>query len=290
LISIQRIVRLSSERPPHPPTLAFALIPQPATAQTNLNPDAAELAAAIDIPAASIVLADLVQSPDMTARAVGGVCWIRGRPARGREYDRVVFGDSTAAGNGGLRDGSGLERGAVLAVVESPTVGVANVAFDSMANPVTMNTAFVNYAWAWTGGSASGPAPTVILPLGIHVVTLTATDPDGGSASDTVTISVLDGTPSLGDAITALGASVAAHDTSIAALQASITALQSTIATLQATIAALESSLTAQGTRIEGAESRAAALEAQVLTLQNALQGLLDHPIWNSVPNAGPKR
>ena len=127
----------------------------------------------------------------------------------------------------------------------------------------------LTYGWTGAFGSASGPTPAVTLPVGVHVITLTVTDPLGASASDTVTVTILDGTPSLNDTIAGLlaaistqGATLASHDATIAALQAAVAALQSTIASLQATVAAL----------------------------QTSLLGILDHPIMNSVPQAGPKK
>ncbi|HTF57760.1 MAG TPA: hypothetical protein VK661_11050 [Planctomycetota bacterium] len=55
--------------------------------------------------------------------------------------------------------------------------------------------ASLTYAWTGSFGSASGATPSVSLPLGENHVSLTVSDPDGGSASDTVTIMVVDSTP-----------------------------------------------------------------------------------------------
>jgi hypothetical protein len=106
----------------------------------------------------------------------------------------------------------------------------------------------LTYTWTGAFGTASGVAPTVTLPAGINVVTLTVADTLGGTASDTVTVTVI-------DAIATAVTTVAAHDVSIAALQAQV-----------------------------------AALQAQVQALQQTVATMLKHPIWNSLPNAGPKK
>lgn len=110
----------------------------------------------------------------------------------------------------------------------------------------------VTFVWTGPFGTAGGATPTVTLPVGTHELTLTVTDTAGGSASDTVTATVADGAV---DILTTALATVATHDATIAALQAAVAALQN-----------------------------------RVNTLEQALQGLLDHPIWNSVPNAGGRR
>lgn len=46
--------------------------------------------------------------------------------------------------------------------------------------------------WSGAFGSASGPTPSVSLAPGTHVITLTVADGRGGSASDTVTVTVAD--------------------------------------------------------------------------------------------------
>jgi len=56
-------------------------------------------------------------------------------------------------------------------------------------------------SFSWTGpfGTATGPTPTVTLPLGANVIKLTVTDSFGASATDTVTINVVDTTaPTVG--------------------------------------------------------------------------------------------
>ncbi|MGH7167287.1 MAG: PKD domain-containing protein, partial [Nitrospiraceae bacterium] len=49
--------------------------------------------------------------------------------------------------------------------------------------------------WTDSFGTAQGPTPNVTLPLGAHTVTLTVEDGNGGSASDTVKITVADTKP-----------------------------------------------------------------------------------------------
>jgi hypothetical protein len=53
----------------------------------------------------------------------------------------------------------------------------------------------LTYTWTWTGGTASGVQPVVSLPLGATEITLTVNDGKGGTASDTVTITVQDTIP-----------------------------------------------------------------------------------------------
>jgi len=54
----------------------------------------------------------------------------------------------------------------------------------------------LTYTWTWNGGTASGVNPMVTLPLGPTVVTLTVNDgKPGGTATDTVTITIEDTTP-----------------------------------------------------------------------------------------------
>ncbi len=53
----------------------------------------------------------------------------------------------------------------------------------------------LTYSWTWSGGTAAGVNPVVTLPLGTHAVMLTVDDGRGGSATDTVQITVRDTTP-----------------------------------------------------------------------------------------------
>jgi streptogramin lyase len=53
----------------------------------------------------------------------------------------------------------------------------------------------LSYAWTWNNGSASGIKPSITLPLGTHTITLTVDDGKGGTAKDTVTITLRDTIP-----------------------------------------------------------------------------------------------
>jgi hypothetical protein len=53
----------------------------------------------------------------------------------------------------------------------------------------------LTYAWTWAGGSASGVSPTVTLPRGVTTITLKVNDGQGGSATDEVTVTVLNRAP-----------------------------------------------------------------------------------------------
>jgi hypothetical protein len=52
----------------------------------------------------------------------------------------------------------------------------------------------LTYSWSGAFGTASGVNPSVTLPLGTHTVTLSVDDGNGGTASDTVAITVQDTT------------------------------------------------------------------------------------------------
>ena len=53
----------------------------------------------------------------------------------------------------------------------------------------------LTYAWTWNGGTATGVTSTVTLPLGTHTITLTVDDGKGGTATDTVIVTVQDSIP-----------------------------------------------------------------------------------------------
>ncbi len=53
----------------------------------------------------------------------------------------------------------------------------------------------LGYTWTGPFGTVTGQKPTASLPLGIHTITLTVDDGDGGTASDSVQVSVVDTTP-----------------------------------------------------------------------------------------------
>ena len=53
----------------------------------------------------------------------------------------------------------------------------------------------LTYLWTWNGGAATGVNPTVTLPLGTHTITLTVDDGKGGTATDTVIVTVRDTVP-----------------------------------------------------------------------------------------------
>jgi hypothetical protein len=78
--------------------------------------------------------------------------------------------------------------------VECTSSAGASVALDGSASS-DPDDDILTYAWAGPFGTASGPTPTVSLPLGTHTVTLTVDDGKGGTASDTVIVTVQDTTP-----------------------------------------------------------------------------------------------
>ena len=53
----------------------------------------------------------------------------------------------------------------------------------------------LTYTWTGAFGTATGVSPAVSLPPGTHTITLTVADGRGGSASDTVSVTVVDATP-----------------------------------------------------------------------------------------------
>jgi hypothetical protein len=53
----------------------------------------------------------------------------------------------------------------------------------------------LTYTWTGPFGTVTGPNPTATLPKGIHAITLTVDDGEGGTATDTVVVTVVDQTP-----------------------------------------------------------------------------------------------
>jgi hypothetical protein len=60
----------------------------------------------------------------------------------------------------------------------------------------------LTYTWTGVFGTVVGKDPTVILPLGTHSILLTVTDGKGGSATDTVSVTVNDTTAPIVSAVT----------------------------------------------------------------------------------------
>ena len=54
--------------------------------------------------------------------------------------------------------------------------------------------------------------------------------------------------------------------------------------------AAALASIASHDSSIAALQAATAALPAQVAALQQTVNGMLSHPIWNSVPKAGPKK
>ena len=53
----------------------------------------------------------------------------------------------------------------------------------------------LSFTWTGSFGTVSGASQVLTLPAGTHVITLTVTDPHGGTASDTVVVTVVDDAP-----------------------------------------------------------------------------------------------
>ncbi|HYG75080.1 MAG TPA: PKD domain-containing protein [Planctomycetota bacterium] len=91
--------------------------------------------------------------------------------------------------------------------VKSDETGTATVTLDGSASS-DADGGTLSFAWSWTEGTetktATGPGPAVTLPVGTTEITLTVTDGQGGSATDSVLITVEDGT---GPEVTGLKAS-----------------------------------------------------------------------------------
>ena len=61
----------------------------------------------------------------------------------------------------------------------------------------------LRFTWSGPFGTASGPTPSVALGAGSHVIMLTVADGNGGSASDTVVVTVQDSVPPTIEAVSA---------------------------------------------------------------------------------------
>ena len=202
------------------------VLPRPAVAQSNFNPNPQDLAAAMDIPAGDITSVQLVESPGQAARGVlsafgsvllphaggnltalsSGTARTPGMPgyvsAQGQTWGTGPFTLPVAVPNvpgcpvaGEARDLTELRIEMVVpagtigfsfdhnflawdypeylctiysdgffAVVESPSLGIMNVAFDALNNPITLNTAF------WMAGQPAGlhNPPMGTAPPGRH--------------------------------------------------------------------------------------------------------------------------
>ncbi len=78
--------------------------------------------------------------------------------------------------------------------VECTSPSGANVMLDGTASSDPDGDT-LTFTWTGPFGTADGPKPTVTLPLGTHTITLAVDDGKGGTASDTVSVKVVDTTP-----------------------------------------------------------------------------------------------
>lgn len=113
-------------------------------------------------------------------------------------YDRALSGSEIAAiyyaGFAGLcrpeqrppAADAGPDR-----MIERTSCAGAPVTLDGSASSDPDGDA-LTYAWTWPGGSASGVDPVVTLPYGATTVTLAVEDESGGTATDSVDITVVD--------------------------------------------------------------------------------------------------
>ncbi len=86
--------------------------------------------------------------------------------------------------------------------VECTSTSGATVTLDGSASS-DPNGDTLTFTWTGPFGTATGPDPTIRLPLGTHTTTLTVDDGKGGTASDTVNITVVDATPPIINSVTA---------------------------------------------------------------------------------------